>query len=136
MAQPAEKFTDLKIVIEGAWEGRESLSTSTQGEVRDAVETSLNMLDAGQLRIAEKMEDGWIVNQWLKKAVLLSFVLNSMQMIEGNIGGGHWYDKVKNKFQDWTEEDFKKEFKYIRNLEYDEQQLTGVFRSKDSYLMK
>ena len=98
---------DLSTIIDGAWENRDNINTSTTGEIREAVEEALNLLDSGQARIAEKSDNGWTVNQWLKKAVLLSFRLNNMKMISGSAGGGHWYDKVDSKFLNWTENDFK-----------------------------
>lgn len=98
--------TDLEQVINNAWDARESLNTDTKGDVRDAVETALNMLDSGQGRVAEKVDGQWIVNQWLKKAVLLSFRLNPMETISGGPGGAPWYDKVPSKFEGWSEKEF------------------------------
>lgn len=97
----------LEDAIEAGWEKRESIDSATTGEVREAVETALVMLDNGEARVAEKTGDGWVVHQWLKKAVLLSFRLNDMQLIEGSNGGGHWWDKVPSKFADWGEEQFR-----------------------------
>ncbi len=97
---------DLEQTINGAWDVRDQITPGTQGEVREAVGQALSLLDNGQARIAEKTGDGWIVHQWLKKAVLLSFRLNPMTMISGAPGGGHWYDKVESKFVQWTQEDF------------------------------
>ncbi|MDB2683133.1 2,3,4,5-tetrahydropyridine-2,6-dicarboxylate N-succinyltransferase [Alphaproteobacteria bacterium] len=108
MAQAAEKMSDLETVINQAWEDRSGLSSDTQGEVREAVQDALNLLDSGQARIAEKIDDSWQVHQWLKKAVLLSFAINPMEMIEGAPGGGHWYDKVASKFATWTKADFER----------------------------
>ena len=81
---------DLQRVIDGAWEAREQLSPTTRGEVRDAVEAALEALDAGHLRVAEKVSGEWRVHQWLKKAVLLSFRLNDMAEIAGAAGGANW----------------------------------------------
>lgn len=100
--------TDLTQIIDQAWEDRAGITTQTKGEVREAVEEALALLDAGQARIAEKLNGGWIVHQWLKKAVLLSFRLNDMTMISGAPGGGHWYDKVESKFAHWGQDDFAK----------------------------
>jgi 2,3,4,5-tetrahydropyridine-2-carboxylate N-succinyltransferase len=97
----------LQLSIDGAWEARESLSPSTRGEVRDAVEAALEGLDAGRLRVAEKRGDSWHVHQWLKKAVLLSFRLNDMGRIEGAPGGAAWWDKVDSKFKGWGENRFR-----------------------------
>jgi 2,3,4,5-tetrahydropyridine-2-carboxylate N-succinyltransferase len=97
----------LERTIDDAWEARDRLSPETGGAVRDAVEAALDGLDAGRLRVAEKAADGdWQVNQWLKKAVLLSFRLNPMQAIPGGPGGAPWWDKVPSKFLGWGEADF------------------------------
>ncbi len=98
----------LENIIEKAFDDRENINFDTQGEVRAAVESALDLLDAGQATIVEKKDGNWVVNQWLKKVVLLSFRLNDMQMIEGAHGGGFWWDKVASKFTDWSEEDFRK----------------------------
>ena len=97
----------LQATIDAAFEDREQITTSTTGDIRDAVEKALRMLDAGEARVAERTADGWSVNQWLKKAVLLSFRLNDMEMIEGGPGGAAWWDKVPNKFQGWSENTFR-----------------------------
>lgn len=97
----------LAATIEHAWERRAELGPQTAGPVREAVETALDALDAGRLRVAEKTEAGWIVHQWLKKAVLLSFRLNDMRPVGGAPGGSCWWDKVPTKFEGWTEERFR-----------------------------
>jgi 2,3,4,5-tetrahydropyridine-2-carboxylate N-succinyltransferase len=97
---------DLQPVIERAWDERDSIGPDTKGEVRLAVDTALAALDSGSGRIAEKKDGGWAVNQWLKKAVLLSFRLNPMEAIAGAPGGAHWWDKVPSKFAAWSEKDF------------------------------
>ncbi len=99
---------DLAKTIETAFDNRDTIGFETMGEIRDAVQTSLNLLDSGEARVAEKGADGnWVVNQWLKKAVLLSFRLNDMEMIPGGPGGSHWYDKVPSKFNGWSENRFR-----------------------------
>jgi 2,3,4,5-tetrahydropyridine-2-carboxylate N-succinyltransferase len=90
----------LKAVIEEAWERRESLGGDDL-EVKKAVEAAISLLDSGEARVAEKDSDGWTVNQWLKKAVLLSFRLTPMEAIPGGPGGAHWWDKVPSKFAEW-----------------------------------
>ena len=101
-------YEDLQKTIETAFEARAELTFSTKGEVRDAVETALDLLDSGQARVAEKQADGsWQVNQWLKKAVLLSFRLNDNTLIEGGPGGSRWWDKVPSKFEGWGENRFR-----------------------------
>ena len=93
--------------IEAAWENRAELSFSTEGAVREAVAEALNLLDLGEARVAEPDGEGWKVNQWLKKAVLLSFRLNDNALIPGGPGGSHWWDKVPSKFQGWGETQFR-----------------------------
>ena len=97
----------LQAVIEAAWETREQLGFDTQGEVRDAVDAALDALDSGEARVAQKIGGEWMVNQWLKKAVLLSFVLNDMAAVAGGPGGANWWDKVPSKFQGWDEARFR-----------------------------
>jgi 2,3,4,5-tetrahydropyridine-2-carboxylate N-succinyltransferase len=99
--------TRLKAVIEAAFENRAEVSPATKGELRDAVEQALGGLDAGHFRVAEKRDGGWVVHEWLKKAVLLSFRLNDMRRIAGSPGGGTWWDKVPSKFESWGDEDFR-----------------------------
>src|SRR5689334_1358111 len=84
----------LQQMIDTAWETREKLSPTSRGAERQAVEAALEGLDSGKLRVAEKVDGQWTVHQWLKKAVLLSFRLNDMSMIEGAAGGASWWDKV------------------------------------------
>jgi 2,3,4,5-tetrahydropyridine-2-carboxylate N-succinyltransferase len=91
----------LQQIIEAAWEDRDSIGAGTRGEIRDAVEQATLLLDSGAARVAEPDTDGWTVNQWLKKAVLLSFRLNAMEAISGGPGGAHWWDKVPSKFLGW-----------------------------------
>ncbi len=98
----------LQKTIDAAWEAREELSTATTGEVREAVEAALDALDSGILRVAEKDGDGWRVNQWAKKAVLLSFRLNDTSTIAGGPGGDTpWFDKVPSKFAGWGDNRFR-----------------------------
>lgn len=96
----------LKAAIEAAWDDRDSLTPQTTGPHRDAVAAALAELDAGRLRVADKSTGEWVVNQWLKKAVLLSFRLNAMTTISGGPGGSSWWDKVPSKFDGWTDADF------------------------------
>src|SRR2546423_5621164 len=99
--------SELQRLIDGAWEARERLSPSTQGEARDGVEAALEALDGGRLRVAEKIGGEWRVYQWLKKAVLLSFRLNDMVEIAGAPGGAAWWDKVESKFKGWGANRFR-----------------------------
>jgi 2,3,4,5-tetrahydropyridine-2,6-dicarboxylate N-succinyltransferase len=102
-------IANLETTIERAFEEREGLGVETRGEIRGAVETALDMLDRGEVRVAERRENGdWHVNQWLKKAVLLSFRLNPMEVIKGGPGDAVWWDKVPSKFDRWGAVDFEK----------------------------
>ncbi len=102
-------LASLEKTIETAFDGRDAISTTTRGEVRDAVEAALDLLDRGAVRVAERQADGrWTVNQWLKKAVLLSFRLNSMEIINGGPGQSSWWDKVPSKFDGWGAVHFEK----------------------------
>ena len=100
-------ITDIEAIINAAWESREEITPDTTGDQREAVEDALQLLDSGQVRVAEKTTQGWIVNQWLKKAVLLSFRLNDMVTIENGPGNSFWWDKVPSKFSGWTDNDFE-----------------------------
>ncbi len=96
----------LSSAIEDAFEQRDHVTPDTSGPIREAVETSLLALDSGQARVAEKIDGTWVVHQWLKKAVLLSFRLNPMTTISGAPGGASWWDKVPSKFAGWSDADF------------------------------
>jgi len=102
----------LATIIEAAFEDRLNINAETGGDIRHAVESALHLLDAGKLRVAEKIpgasgKDAWKVNQWLKKAVLLSFRLHDMKVIPGGPEGATWYDKVPSKFEGWGSKDHK-----------------------------
>jgi 2,3,4,5-tetrahydropyridine-2-carboxylate N-succinyltransferase len=99
--------TDLQTTIEAAWDARDGVGFATRGPVREAVEAALALLDRGEARVAEKGSDGWGVNQWLKKAVLLSFRLNDNALIEHGPGAACWWDKVPSKFSGWDEPRFR-----------------------------
>ena len=100
-------MTTLEQTIEALWDARDTLSPATTGDARDAVVAALNLLDSGERRVAEKVDGHWQVNQWLKKAVLLSFRINDMEAIPGGPGGAHWWDKVPSKFEGWGESRFR-----------------------------
>ncbi|RMH47709.1 MAG: 2,3,4,5-tetrahydropyridine-2,6-dicarboxylate N-succinyltransferase, partial [Alphaproteobacteria bacterium] len=98
----------LEAAIEAAWEVRDQIGPETRGDARDAIESTLEALDKGALRVAERREDGsWHVNQWAKKAVLLSFRLRDMELQSGGPQGGNWWDKVDSKFRGWKEAEFR-----------------------------
>ena len=100
-------MSDIENTINAAWERRDEIGFDTEGPVRDAVATALDALDSGSARVAEKVGDEWVVNQWLKKAVLLSFLLNDMEPISCGPGGAPWWDKVPSKFAGWDEARFR-----------------------------
>ena len=97
----------LEIAIEAAWDARDTITPATTGETREAIETTLNALDSGTLRVAEKQETGdWHVNQWAKKAVLLGFRLKDMELQAGSAQSGSWWDKVDSKWAAWGTDDW------------------------------
>jgi 2,3,4,5-tetrahydropyridine-2,6-dicarboxylate N-succinyltransferase len=107
-------MTDVRLqtLIEKAFEDRAKITSATKGDVRDAVEAALDLLDRGKARVAEKLPgatgpNSWKVNQWLKKAVLLSFRLNDNALIDGGPGQATWWDKIPSKLQGWGENRFK-----------------------------
>ena len=102
----------LQILIERAWEDRATINAETHGDVRNAVEKALALLDSGEERVAEKIPGAegpasWKVNQWLKKAVLLSFRLYDNEIVDGGPGGATWWDKVPSKFSGWDAAHFR-----------------------------
>jgi 2,3,4,5-tetrahydropyridine-2-carboxylate N-succinyltransferase len=102
------KPSELEVVIDQAFDDRANITPKTKGKVRRAVEEALALLDQGKLRVAQKSDGEWRVNQWLKKAVLLSFRLNDMTLIGGGPGKAKWWDKVPSKFDGWTAAQFRK----------------------------
>jgi 2,3,4,5-tetrahydropyridine-2-carboxylate N-succinyltransferase len=102
---------NIQKIIEAAWETRDGISTSTIGDVRKAVTETLNALDAGKLRVAEKKDGAWVVNDWAKKAILLSFRLNDNVLMPSGLtthgNSSNWFDKVPSKFINWDTQDFK-----------------------------
>ena len=102
----AEAYEEIEKIINSAFENPDDISPDMTGEKRDAIEAAMSFLDNGTLRVAEKNEGEWHVNQWLKKAVLLSFRLNNMTTIAHGPGTANWWDKVPSKFDGWRAEDF------------------------------
>ncbi|HVL71474.1 MAG TPA: 2,3,4,5-tetrahydropyridine-2,6-dicarboxylate N-succinyltransferase [Beijerinckiaceae bacterium] len=100
-------MNDLARTIDQAWENRSEINAGTSGAVREAVEAALLLLDSGQARVAEKRND-WVVHQWLKKAVLLSFRLADNGILKGGPGEAVWWDKVPSKFDGWGEAEFRR----------------------------
>jgi 2,3,4,5-tetrahydropyridine-2-carboxylate N-succinyltransferase len=97
----------LEATIDKAFDDRANVGVSTTGPVREAVEAALTLLDRGEARVAERKNGAWVVNQWLKKAVLLSFRLNAMERITGGPAGSVWWDKVPSKFSGWSAGNFE-----------------------------
>ena len=108
---------ELENVIETSWESRDEINERTVGRTKEAVEQTLNLLGNGTLRVAEKKASGeWVVNQWTKKAVLLSFRLREMELQKGGPQNSTWWDKVDSKFKDWGETEWKKKnFRAVPN---------------------
>ena len=107
-------MSELKNIIENAFEIRDEINTNTSGEIRESVDETLNQLDMGRIRVCEKNGEEWIVNQWIKKAILLSFRLNDNEVIKGPYAT--WYDKVPSKTANWSKEDHEKAgFRYVPN---------------------
>ena len=101
-------YADLERAIEAAWEVRDTITPTTGGETRQAIEDTLNALDSGSLRVAEKRESGdWHVNQWVKKAVLLGFRIKDMEMQAGGPQGAGYWDKVDSKFVGWGDNQWR-----------------------------
>ena len=100
-------YAQLETAIEAAWEARDGINVDTKGQMRDAIEDTLEALDSGALRVAEKQSTGdWFVIQWAKKAVLLGFRLKNMELQTGSAQGGSWWDKVDSKWKNWNEKDW------------------------------
>ena len=108
---------ELENVVENSWESRDEINEKTVGKTKEAVEQTLNLLGNGTLRVAEKKASGeWVVNQWTKKAVLLSFRLREMELQKGGPQNSTWWDKVDSKFKDWGETEWKKKnFRAVPN---------------------
>lgn len=99
----------LRSIIENGFENKDAISIDTKGDIRNAVVETLKLLDSGSLRVAEPIKSGeWKVNQWAKKAILLSFRLNPMRRMQGGTDNGGWWDKVESKFSHWSDHDFDK----------------------------
>ena len=111
------KNKELENVIETSWESRDEINEKTVGKTKEAVEQTLNLLGNGTLRVAEKKASGeWVVKQWTKKAVLLSFRLREMELQTGGPQNSTWWDKVDSKFKDWGETEWKKKnFRAVPN---------------------
>ena len=105
-------MSDIEKIINDAFEDRDNINVNTAGDIRNAVDETLNKLDSGNLRVCEKINDEWQVNQWIKKAILLSFRLNDNEIIKAS--HATWFDKVESKTANWTKDDhLKAGFRYV-----------------------
>ena len=121
----------LKKIIETNFKKIEEIDTQTKGELPDAVNEVINLLDNGKIRVAEKINNKWVVNQWIKQAILLSFKTSKTSLIAGGPYAA-WFDKIPNKTKNWSEQDFKNAgFRYLPNGVIRK----GAFIDKDAVLM-
>ena len=105
-------MSSLEEIINSAFENRDDVTASTEGEIRNAVNNTLDDLDKGKIRVCEKVNNEWIVNQWIKKAILLSFRLNDNEIIKAS--HATWFDKVESKTANWNKDDhLKAGFRYV-----------------------
>ena len=93
-------------IIENAYENINDINSSSSSDIISAIESTINDIDNGSIRVAEKINEEWIINQWIKKAILLYFRINNMKLISGSPGNSNWWDKIDSKFKDWDEENF------------------------------
>jgi 2,3,4,5-tetrahydropyridine-2-carboxylate N-succinyltransferase len=93
-------------IIEKAFENINDINSSSSSDIISAIESTINDIDNGSIRVAEKINEEWIINQWIKKAILLYFRINNMKLISGSPGNSNWWDKIDSKFKDWDEENF------------------------------
>ena len=93
-------------IIENAFENINDINSSSSSDIISAIESTINDIDNGSIRVAEKIKEEWIINQWIKKAILLYFRINNMKLISGSPGNSNWWDKIDSKFKDWDEENF------------------------------
>ena len=99
--------SDIEL-IENAFEYIENINSSSPSDIIKAIDSTIEDIDTGNLRVAEKINNNWVINQWVKKAILLYFRINDMKLISGSSGDSHWWDKIDSKFQGWDEEKFVK----------------------------
>ena len=107
-------MNNLENMINKAFDNKEAVNQETQGEIREGVNETLNSLDKGLVRVCEKINGNWVVNQWIKKAILLSFRLNDNEISKGPYST--WFDKVPGKTINWTKEDhINAGFRFVPN---------------------
>lgn len=93
-------------IIEKAFENINGINSNSANNIINAIESTIDDIDNGSIRVAEKINEEWITNQWIKKAILLYFRINNMKLISGSSGNSNWWDKIDSKFNDWNEENF------------------------------
>ena len=93
-------------IIEKAFENINGINSNSANNIINAIESTIDDIDNGSIRVAEKINEEWITNQWIKKAILLYFRINNMKLISGSPGNSNWWDKIDSKFNDWNEENF------------------------------
>ena len=93
-------------IIEKAFENINGINSNSANNIINAIESTIDNIDNGSIRVAEKINEEWITNQWIKKAILLYFRINNMKLISGSPGNSNWWDKIDSKFNDWNEENF------------------------------
>ena len=93
-------------IIEKAFENINGINSNSANNIINAIESTIDDIDNGSIRVAEKINEEWITNQWIKKAILLYFRINNMKLISGSPGNSNWWDKIDSKFKDWDEENF------------------------------
>ena len=98
-------FSKFEKIINEAFEVKETVNADTDRLIIDTIKETIELTDQGKIRVAEKKDGSWVVNQWVKKAILLSFKINKMQILRGPYTS--WYDKVPGKSVNWEEEDWK-----------------------------
>jgi len=95
-------------IIETAFENIDNINANAPSDVISAIQSTIDDIDIGNVRVAEKINNEWVINQWIKKAILLYFRINEMKLISGSPGESQWWDKIDSKFKDWNEEKFTK----------------------------
>ena len=98
----------LEKEINVIWKIRDSLNSKSNKRIINTIDKTIDLIDKGKIRVAEKNKNKWKVNEWIKKAILLSFRVNEQKVISNGPGNSSWWDKVPSKFSNWKKKDFKK----------------------------
>ena len=106
----------LEKEINDIWKTRDTISSKSNKKIINTIDKTINLIDKGKIRVAEKNKNKWKVNEWIKKAILLSFRVNEQKVISNGPGNSSWWDKVPSKFSNWKKKDFKKaNFRVVPN---------------------